>query len=96
MKYIKSNYLDKLNDNSFVYVNRNILNKTITEYEINKEYVEYTEELKILLTIWNKTYESERKNKRIKLFVKMTNKDIKKCFKNYKKLPLGSFGLVQE
>ena len=96
MKYIKSNFLDRLSDDSFVYVNRNVLNATIAEYEINIEHFKNDEALKILLSVWNSTYESEKKNNRIEVFIKMTNKDIKKCFKNYQSLPLGSFGLVQE
>lgn len=96
MKYIKSDFLDQLSDNSLVYVNRNVLNTTIAEYEINAKRYDLSEELKILLSVWNDTYEIEKKNKRIEVFIKMTNKDIKRCFKNYKSLPLGSFGIMKE
>ncbi len=93
MQYIKSSKLDHLDDESFVFVNRNILNSTIAKYEMDVKHVNNNDELGILLSIWNKTYETERKTKRIEVFIKMTTKDVKKCFKDYKLLPIGSFGI---
>lgn len=95
MQYIRPTNLEKLSDNTYIYVNRNVLNQTIAEYEMNKNPSDCSEELKILLAIWNKTYKTEKETKRIISFVKMTNKDIKKCFKKYKSLPIGSFGIIQ-
>lgn len=96
MKYIKSEDLDRLDDNVNIYVNRNVLNATIASYEINSEYQEYNDELSTLLSLWKEVYKSEKNTKRINLFIKMKNGEIKRCFKNYKALPLGSFGLTQE
>ena len=96
MRYIKSTDLDKIDDNFIVYVNRNVLNSTLANYEINMEYCENDDKLQTLLAMWNEIYENEKKNKRIELFVKMKNRDIKSCFRNYKELPLGTFGVPAE
>lgn len=91
MKYISSEKLDALSDNSRVFVNRNILNRTIALYEIGIEDLKYEEELKTLLNIWNETHELEKEKNRIEPFIVMTKKDIVKCFKNYSTFPLGTF-----
>ena len=94
MEYIKAEKLDMLKDNESIYVNRNVLNSTIAKYEINIEHLKCEEELKILLSVWNDVYELEKRTNRIQMFIKMSNKEVKKCFKNYKTLPLGSFGIL--
>lgn len=91
MRYFKSDCLDKMDDNELVYVNRNALNLAITEYEINIDESQYTDELRILLQVWNKIHEQEMRTNRIEHYIKMTSREIKKCFKNYKDLPIGSF-----
>lgn len=94
MKYLNSKHLKNLDDNTWVYVNRNALNATIARYEIYMEEGDaFQEELKSLLELWNKVYVSEQRNKRINSYVLMKTKDIKKCFKNYQDLPNGTFGL---
>lgn len=96
MQYIKPDVLDKLSDNATIYVNRNALNTMIAEYEINEKYSDCKTELGILLAIWDETYKSEKQNNRISMFIQMTNKKIKQCFKNYKNLPLGSFCIIDK
>lgn len=91
MKYINSKTLDSMGDNELIYVNRNIFNITIAEYEIKMDQLKYEDELETLLKLWNEVYASEMKNKRIEPFVQMTNKEIKRCFKDYKNFPSGSF-----
>lgn len=91
MQFIKSALLDTLDDNVIVYVNRNVFNVTMAKYEIGTEDYNYEEELTILLPLWKKTYNIERETKRIASFIEMRNTDVKKCFKNYKTLPKGSF-----
>lgn len=96
MQYIKSTLLDDLNDNAIVYVNRNVFNSTMAKYEISMDNYNYIEELNILLSLWKKTYKLEKETKRIISFIEMRNGDVKKCFKNYKSLPKGSFGIIKE
>ena len=94
MEYLTGKKIRDMDDNALVYVNRNTLNATIAKYEIGMEYIECTEELQQLLTLWNKIYMMEMENKRIEPYVKMKIAQIKKCFKNYQTLPKGSKCLV--
>lgn len=91
MPYLSSTSIDKLGEKEYVYVNRNALNSQIAAYEIQSAYEDIDEELKILLNLWQETYKSEIKTKRIIPLIKMTSKDIKQCFKNYKTMPKGTF-----
>lgn len=95
MKYITSKHLDTMSDNELIYVNRNIFNLTLAEYEIKVEQLQCENELETLLKLWKNVYNQEMKNKRIEPFVVMSNKEVKRCFKNYKNFPVGSFCCAQ-
>lgn len=96
MQYIKSTILDELNDNAIVYVNRNVFNITLAKYEIRTDNQDYADEIRILLSLWRKTYKLEKETNRIMSFIEMKNSDVKRCFKNYKTLPKGTFGIIKK
>lgn len=89
MPYLTAKNIDQLGEKEYVYVNRNTFNAQIAAYEIQSIDVE--KELEILLNLWQQTYELEMKTKRIIPLIKMTSKDLKMCFKNYKNMPKGAF-----
>lgn len=93
MKYLHFSDLDNMSDCVTIYVNRNALNKTIAAYEIHIKELNCQQELEVLLNIWQEIYQQEKNSKKVETYIKMSNKDVKKIFKNNSNLPFGSFSL---
>lgn len=89
MKYIQSKNIDYLEDDTILFVDRDIVNARVAEF-ISTPQVQ-SESLILLLDSLSDILQKETQTNKLVRFVPLQIKDIKKFFKNYASFPNTTF-----